>query len=349
MFWKKKKTANPDNVKKNRIDELANTLHKENRIEKLEEELLKFDPSVLEGVEKESWYHLYGIIPYQQGNRTLAFERFKDGVNKCPDSGFLRFSLGQEYEYCGNVEKMIESFNMARFPKIPANYALAEARYAYLWNRVDDGIEFVEPFIPHYLKLKILDTTFLYLRGLPFFQQVWSYLAAFSKLQNNFEKLTALTQKASLECSDLDFNVLKLELSALRDGNFEPLKLSLDSSINKTPVGNFPNGYQRMKLGIIFAQEAKSIEEGNRILDNIELYENDFKWLDDMRLLAKCDLACKFNDIALENSLQNKFLAKQPLLFEPDNAVAFNLLMYQEKLKSIYQEKHRTQGRCQLS
>ena len=73
----------------------------------------------------------------------------------------------------------VACFDKAVFPKAPAVFALAEARYAYLWDRTDKGWSYTEPLMPVYFSLKNLDTTFLHIRGLPFFQQTWSYLAAF--------------------------------------------------------------------------------------------------------------------------------------------------------------------------
>ncbi len=93
---------------------------------------------------------------------------------------------------------MIECFDKAMFPKVPAQYALAEARYAYLWDRTNKGWSYVDSLMPVYFELKILDTTFLHIRGLPFFQEAWAYLAAFSQLDGDFERLTAYFKTASI-------------------------------------------------------------------------------------------------------------------------------------------------------
>ncbi len=55
MFWKRKKKPEPHNSGENRIDVLANRLEHEGRIDELELELTKFDPSKLEGPEKNSY------------------------------------------------------------------------------------------------------------------------------------------------------------------------------------------------------------------------------------------------------------------------------------------------------
>jgi hypothetical protein len=100
----------------------------------------------------------------------------------------------------------------------------AQAMYAYLWGRTDKGLSYVEPLMPVYFDLKTLDTTFLHIRGLPFFQQAWANLAAFSQLDGDFGRLSDLTSKAESECHDLDFDYLNGELEGFRSGDFSVLK-----------------------------------------------------------------------------------------------------------------------------
>ena len=57
-----------------------------------------------------------------------------------------------------------------------------------------------------------------------------------------------------------------------------------------------------------------------------------------MRLLARCEQANKAGKLDLEADLVVQFFDRQPMLFEPDNAINFNLLRYQEKLKESYQQ-----------
>jgi hypothetical protein len=340
MFWKRKKDA-ASAPGENRIDALANRLQQEGQANRLEAELEKFDPSILQGQERESWYHLRGIVAFQQGNRQLAFARFQEGIAQCPASGYIRFSLGQEHEFRGEPDKMFECFDRAFFPGVPARYALAEARYAYLWGRTDKGWSYVEPLIPAYFKARILDTTFLHIRGLPFFQQTWAYLAAFSQLDGDFGRLDKLTSKAESECHDLDFEYLKAELQGFRSGDFSVLKEKLRASIQKSQSGNFPCGYQTMRLNILLAQEATTPQEAMRLIESVQLASNDFPWLEDMRLLAKCEQAKRFGSASQEADLRGQFLARQPLLFEPDNAVNFNLLRYQQHLLEGFRRTRR--------
>jgi hypothetical protein len=195
-----------------------------------------------------------------------------------------------------------------------------------------------------YFDLKILDTTFLHMRGLPFFQQAWAYLAAFAQLEGDFERVNVLTDKAAAECSDLDFDYLKAELRGFSSGDFTDLEEKLRSSIQESQENNWPCGYQAMRLNIILAQEADDEKEANRLLDDVKLTDEDFPWLDDMRLLAKCERARQTGEQDLEADLRQQFFARQPMLFEPDNAINFNLLKYQEKLKEEYQRTRQKTG-----
>jgi hypothetical protein len=73
-------------------------------------------------------------------------------------------------------------------------------------------------------------------------------------------------------------------------------------------------------------------------LDNVRLVDNDFPWLADVLLLAKA-AAARRSGSEEERDHVSAFLAKQPLLFEPDHAFNFRLLEYQEILKTEYRAR----------
>lgn len=344
MVWKRKPKDTDFHPPGNRISALADRLEQEGRIGDLEQELHKFDPTHLDGAERESWHHLHGSVPFRQGNRPLAFERFLEGVRDCPDSGCLQFGLGQEYEFRGEPERMFDCFDKALFPGVPASYALAQARYAYLWDRTDKGWSYLEPLLDLYFDLKILDSTFLFMRGIPFFQQTWDYLAAFSQLKGNFERLRQITARVESDCQDIDVTYLRAELAGAEVGDFAAVKERLCSSIQNSREHGFDHGYQDLRLHVLLAQEARDEQEAVRLLDSVELTPDDFPWLADIRVLAKCEQARKAGAASREADLIEEFLSRQPLLFEPDHAVNFNLLRYQENLKEIYQSRRRANG-----
>lgn len=317
----------------NRVDELANTLQREGRVKELESELKKIDFESLSAGEQESWWHLYGITAFQEGRDAEARARFQTGYEKFPNSSPIRFSLGQQYIRAGSVEEGFALFRACKFPEISRDYALAQARYAYLWNRYNDGFFFIRPFFDAYRKLKILDDTFLYLRGLPFFSRWWSYLAAFSILSRDMKELEEVTRFVTKNCHDYDFEYLNTELVAYRDNRPDLLLGVLEGRLVAMQGGKFPTGYTRMSIAVIKARAASTVQVAHDSLFGVALSEQDFPWLEDIRTLALAEIASRFGDPTLENEHIETFLARQPMLFEPDIALNFHLLRYQEGLK----------------
>jgi len=339
IMWGKRRQDNIETQRiGNRIEELANRLARDGALDRLEQELLKFDRVALSAAEKESWHHIYGIVPFQQGNRALAFERFQEGLKQCPDSGFLSFSLGQEYEFRADIKNMLALFDRALFPKVPGAYALTQARFAYLWGRPDKALSYIEPILPAYFDLKSLDDHYLYVRGIPFFNQIWAYVAAFCTLAKDLRALKSFTARAEKKCSDFDFDTLKIELKAVETGDYSGVKAMLGKSIVEYRKNEWPVGYISMRYQVLESQGETDLAEAGRALGSVVLGEHDFPWLDDMRLLAECELVRRAGDSAREAELQARFLERQPLLFEPDHALHFNLLAYQESLKPLYQQ-----------
>lgn len=331
-------TDNPSDSLPDRVDDLVNNLLDLGRMDNLEEELLKFNLEDLNKKERESWHYFYGISAFRKGQRQLAYERFLEGSKLFPNSALILFSLGQEYEYRGEIDKMIDCFNRSMYPKVFPEYTMKAAHYAYLWDRLDSAITYAEAFLPFYFELKILDPTFLYMRELPFFEQVWNYLAAFSYLRKNFDHLSNITIRAESECSGFDFKSLKDKLKLLQFDDLNEMNKFFLSNKEKIDDKEYQSGYHQMKLNCLLAKSITTEKEALQLIDKTKVSENDFPWLEDIRLLAKCEIASRFGNNKLEKKLQTEFFNRQPLLFEPDHALNFFLLDYQEKLKKIYQK-----------
>ncbi|QSX42400.1 tetratricopeptide repeat protein [Shewanella cyperi] len=317
----------------NRVDDLANALQTGGRIKDLESELKKFNQSSLSQAEQESWWHLYGIVAFQDGRDAEALERFKEASARFPESAQIRFSLGQQYIRTQDPEKGFELFRSCKFPDIPREYALAQARYAYVWSRYDDGLMFIRPFFDAYKQLKILDDHFLYVRGLPFFGRWWAYFAAFAILSGELRELESATKFVVENCHDYDFDYLQEELKAYRDDKPEHLLEVIEKRLSTMPEGNFPTGYTRMAVAVIRARAATTFEDAKTHLEGIKLSEQDSPWLEDIRVLALAEAAHRFGEVLIEQENVAAFLKRQPILFEPDIALNFHLLRYQESLK----------------
>jgi hypothetical protein len=323
------------------IDRLAALLDEDGGLERLEEDLALVDPMKLDPVERERWYHLRGVVPLRQGDHALALERFVEAAMRCPDSGPIRFSLGQEHEFRGEPDRMLECFDGAVFPAVPAVYAMAQARYAYLWGRPDRGRAYVEALLPVYLELRVLDPAFLDMRGLPFFEEVWSALAAFSHLEGRFAGLESFTRRVLAGCSDFDAGRLEAELAWVMTGDSERLVKRLQDSLRKAGRKGWPCGLEAMRLATLEARRLGWSGDARRLLETAALGEQDFPWLEDVRLLALAAAARQSGDAAAESELRRRFLAAQPMLLEPWHALTFGLLDYQGSMLEEYTSRRR--------
>jgi hypothetical protein len=332
MSWNpfKKKSIDPN---RNIVDELANTLQRNGKINTLETELTKIKLGDLNKKEIESWHHIYGICAFQAGNHREASERFRNGLMQCPDSSEIKFSLAQEFIFLGEPEKAFPLFDECIFPRVSREFALAMSRYAYLFAEHERGIRYLEKFFDIYKEVRILDDHFLYVRGLPFFSVSWSHLAAHSILSGNEAKLEQITSEIEKVCHDYDFETLRKELDALITGEFSNLLSFLIEKRQELTKYNVPTGYTDMRIAIFESFNSKSHAEALDVLDTVHLNKNDFRWLEDMRTLAKAEAAHRFDETEAEDKLVAAFLSNQTMLFEPDHAVSFGLLKYQEVLK----------------
>jgi len=336
--FKKETSRKPATPPPNCVDELANTWQREGRIGNLERELEKLYKLNLSQAELESWWHLYGIAAFQAGREQEATARFEEAYRRFPKSPHIRFSLGQQYVNARQLETGFELFRSCVFPELPCKYVLAQVRYAYLWNRYDDGFLMLRPIFKAYQELKILDDHFLYVRGLPFFGAWWSYLAALSILSGDTKELESVTAYVSANCHEYDFEYLKAELVAYRDDKPQAILPFVEKRLEGARA-DFPNGYSFMESAVIRGRSAMSQREAEDLLDNVELKDNDPPWLADIRTLAKAEIAHRFSQPNLEKKRADEFMAKQAMLFEPDIALKFHLLRYQEHLKLRTQSK----------
>jgi hypothetical protein len=323
------------------IDRLAALLDEDGGLQRLEQELALIDPGMLDPVERERWYHLRGIVPLKRGDHALALERFAEAVRCCPDSGPIRFSLGQEHEFKGEPDRMLECFDGAMFPSVPAGYAMAQARYAYLWGRPDRGRAYVEALLPIYLELRILDPTFLDMRGLPFFDEAWTACAAFAYLERSFAGLESFTRRVLAECSDFDAGRLEAELAWVMTGDSERLVRRLEDSVKRAGRKGWPCGLEALRLATIEARMLGWSGDARPLLEALELGPQDFPWLEDVRLLALAATARQAGNTAAESGLRQRFLAEQPLLLEPWHALSFGLLDYQGGMLEEYRSSRR--------
>jgi hypothetical protein len=317
-------------------DELANRLQREGRIDQLELELQRYKPGKLGPKDRASFYHLWGITAFRRGDRTTAFQRFQQGLHECPDSADIRFSLGQEHEARREIDQMFVCFDGCVFPKVSSAHALAAARYAYLWGDATRGTKYLVPIADAYFRLRIADDHFVYVRGLPFFGQTWSYLVAFAWMSCSYAATDELLERCKTKLSDYDFDRLGFFYECHKRSDYSTYADRLAQELQELDP-QFPSGYRRTQL--VALRTAQSTDTASAIaqLENIQLAENDFPWLRDVALVHKARLFWRAGNEDLEAISRSQFMAKQRMLFEPDHAYAFAFLDYQERLRPRYQ------------
>jgi hypothetical protein len=203
--------------------------------------------------EQESWYHARGIVEFRTNHRARATEIFEEGVQQFPASGWLNFGLGQEYETQGRIDEMAARFQRVRLEHVGKGGVLAIARYYYLWNRFELGQQAIQPIFDRYYELKIADDMFLYMRGLPMFDESFGYRATFAQLTGNLEPARSELARARAELSDLSVERHELDLEATATGNWEAVLVDLDALL-KSLDARMPTGQLRMKRAVLRAR-----------------------------------------------------------------------------------------------
>ncbi len=328
----------PTEQEENRIDALVERLDEEGRIDALDEELERLKPGRLTAAERESWYTYWGIAAYQRDDRPEALRRFTAAFEACPESGEIAFSLGQEHQHAGDADGMFNLFDRFPFPQVAPNYARFQARYAYLWNHPDKAITYLMPLIDQYHALGIADDNFLHMRGMPFFGVVWSSLGAYFELTGDLETFRRLTETAAKRLSDYSFDSLRGQLTAVISGEFSAHLSNLTASLTRMRKYGAPTGYTEMRIAIIAGRSADPAAAEDR-LAAVRLTRDDFPWLEDMRTLARARIAHAAGDEAREADLRDTFMARQPLLFEPEHVFDFRLVDYQQRLTPLYRRE----------
>jgi hypothetical protein len=213
------------------------------------------------------------------------------------------------------------------------------ARYYYLWNRGEQGQVVMQAIFDRYYDLKIADDMFLYMRGLPMFDEAFGYRATFARLSGKVDQARWELARARSDLSDLGVERLELDLEATASGNWAPVLVDLERVL-KSVDAQMPTGQLRMKRAILRCRAVPphnfppaSLAE----LDAVRLTPADHPWLADIRTLAKAELYHRFDMPDREQQALAEFWPRQPMLFEPNHAFYFGFIDYQETLKPHYQ------------
>ena len=325
----------PEEPGANRVDALAQRYGPGGDFDTLRAELDALPLDGLSEEELEAWFHLRGIVEFRTGRRDEARTVLEEGVRRFPASSGLQFSLGQEYEHVGRLDDAWACWRKVRLADVGGRTMLAIARYAYLWNRIEEGEQAIQPIFDAYYELGVVDDNFLYLRGLPFFGEAFGYRATFAVLGGRPERAAEELRRAKGELLEYDFGRLELDLEATISGDWSAVIAYLDGG----PEPAF--AYAPMRRAVLASRCSSALAEAFDLLDGVSVVpDRDFPWLEDIRLLAKAEAARRFGDGRLEAELLEEFFPRQRLLFEPDHAFRFGFIAYQELLKPRYRAGH---------
>jgi tetratricopeptide (TPR) repeat protein len=288
--------------------------------------------------EQEMWFRARGIVEFRTNHRARAREIFEEGVGHFPTSGWLNYGLGQEYEAQGRIDEMAACFRLVRFEKVGSPTVLAMARYYYLWDRFELGQRAIQPIFDRYYDLKIADDMFLYMRGLPMFDEAFGYRATFARLAGKLDQARHELARARSELSDLTVEDHELNLDATATGKWETVLARLESLLRSVDA-LLPNGQLRMKRAVLRGRAAMTVEAAVADLDAVQLRPDDHAWLADIRTLARAELFHRFDMPDREQAALSEFWPRQAMLFEPNHAFNFGLIDYQETLKPHYQSQ----------
>jgi tetratricopeptide (TPR) repeat protein len=285
--------------------------------------------------EQEMWYRARGIVEFRTNQRARAREIFEEGVRQFPASGWLNYGLGQEYEAQGRIDEMIACFQHVRLERVGSPTVLAMARYYYLWNRFELGQRAIQPIFDRYYELKIADDMFLYMRGLPMFDESFGYRATFARLAGKPDQARYELARARSELSDLTVEDHELNLEATATGQWEPVLAHLESVLQSVDA-RMPSGQLLMKRAVLRCRAAMTVEAALAELDAVRLTTDDHAWLEDVRTLARAELFHRLDMSEREQAALSEFWPRQAMLFEPNHAFNFGFIDYQESLKPGY-------------
>ncbi|MFO0835002.1 MAG: hypothetical protein U0638_08535 [Phycisphaerales bacterium] len=321
---------------RDRIAELSSSLSNGGRLSELEQGLAALKGERLSKKEQVSWNVLWIATAFRRGDRSEAFDRALTAMNSLPDEPEIAFAAGQEYEFRGNVEKMIECFRKAPFPMVSAAHALAAARYCYLRGRFASALDLLGPVLDAHFSLKIADDTFLYVRGMPFATTTIATGACLNLLNQNPAGARLLLQRA--ERALIDGGVTDLEPFVEACERAAPaiaiaaLETKRAPHLSAGPLG----GFGGIQMAAWQSRQLGSLNDVRTHLDRVAIREDDHQWLKDVRTLALAEAAHRFGEEEEEARCIQAFLEEQPLLLEPEWLLQFGFVQYSERVRSVF-------------
>src|SRR2546430_14350344 len=292
----------------------------------------RMDRRRLAAGEQEMRYRAMGIVEFRTNRRARGGEIFEEGVRSFPTSGGLNYGLGQEYEGQGRIDEMAACFRHVRLEQVGSPTVLAMARYYYLWNRFELGQIVIQPIFDRYYQLKGADDMFLYMRGLPMFDESFGYRATFARMAGKLDHARLELARARSELSDLDVDHHELDLEATKTGKWEPVLADLESRLKALDAGT-PTGPLRTKRDVFRCRAEGTVGAALAELAAVHVTRDEPAGLADIPTLARAEQFRRFQLPDREQAALAEFWPRQALLLEPNHAFTFGFLDYQEALE----------------
>ncbi len=313
---------------------------RENDWSRAEQALEAQDPLTLDPQALEAWYRFRGVAAFRLGKRDLAFTRFQEGLQACPESKELRFSMAQEHELRGQTEAMIAQFDAMVFPDIPFPYALAGSRFAYLWGRSDRAWAYLAPILSAYEDPQAWTPKENLPSRLPPFAQTWSYALTYAYDLGTLDALEVRLKNLEKYLATDVFEEHQRFLEGWTSGDFSGWVQDLQQKLKgweERP--GLPPLLMLLQQAVLQAQAEPDIAKAAGILASVRLDGPGDAWLEDARLLATLELLERRGASETLAQMTDQFFQRQPFLLEPDAAALSGLLSYQSGLRSEYQRR----------
>lgn len=331
LFGSEKQNTVP---KKTEIEKILDKYANAGDFNSIIRELDTLDLDTLPASQQEDWFFYRGVSEMRLNNRDKALEIFIKGFEKIPTSQRIAFSIGQEYEQKGDQVNATHYFTKVKYSHQTAEFYNRIMQYFYLWGKYGEGVKMIQSILDTIYELGIIDDTFLHIRELPFFSQIYPVKLVFSYLENGSidqDEFNKYKDKFGAKEVEQIENLMK----ALVEKEYEPILASKQVILDKVRKDKFPSTFQKIQIALFQNKTEDNLDNGLKRIDEITIGDNDFPWLNDVKTLGKAEIAGRLGDKQKESELLDKYFDAQLLMFEPFISFDFGFVDYQETIKSL--------------
>ena len=316
-----------NNIKKvvDEIFDKGRDLTDEEISQQLVSSLQNLSPKNLADKEKEDYYYFLASGYFRLKDYVNANRIWKASVEEFPDNSKMNYGYGQALIYSRNPEDAIEYFDKVISTDLVGDYCLQMAVYMYLWNRPEKGFKYLQPLFEEYIKLRIIDDTFVHLRNLPFFSYTWHTFVALlwidgriHEIKNEFSTYRNL--------SEYNFKYLESIINAIVSDNPNMWKLTL--------LSEQQDEFKRILFSVRAIDEYDKAKVMLENAPHANHMSNDI-----LKYMALAELSNRFEKREEENRYIDEVFRISDILLEPYHVVTYNFLDYNEKLKEIYRNR----------